>query len=88
MLTGFFLHLKSFRLPVGTRELLIIDRDPWAVELLRLAEGQLVSVGRSTVEDPRTIESAVVPLAFRLEANTPRPRLIVAQPDAGRSWTI
>jgi Uma2 family endonuclease len=72
---------------VGTRELLIIDRDPWALELLRLDGDQLVPAGRSTLDDPRTIASAVVPLTFRLEPGTPRPRLVVAQPDAGRAWT-
>lgn len=73
---------------VGTRELLIVDRDPWAVELLRLDNGQLVSIGRSTGDDPRTLESAVVPLTFRLEPAEPRPRLVVDQPGAGRSWTV
>jgi Uma2 family endonuclease len=78
----------AFYAQVGTRELLIIDRDPWAAELLRLDGDRLAPVGRSTVEDPRTIESAVVPLTFRLEAGSPRPRLVVTQPEAGRSWTI
>jgi Uma2 family endonuclease len=77
-----------FYAQVGTRELLIVDRDPWAIELLRLENGQLVSMGRSTAEDSHVLESAVVPLTFRLEPGEPRPRLVVDQPASGRSWVI
>lgn len=77
-----------FYAQVGTRELLIVDRDPWALELLRLENGQLVSVGRSTAEDARVLESVVVPLTFRLEPGEARPRMVVDQPATGRSWTI
>ena len=52
---------------VGTRELLIIDRNPWALELYRLQpDGTLASVGRSTPEAPTPLPSAVLPLSFSL----------------------
>ncbi len=77
-----------FYAQVGTRELLIVERDPWVLELLRLENGSLVSVGRSTVEDSRILSSETVPLTFRLVAGDPRPRVVVDQPGVGRSWTI
>src|SRR5262245_61323744 len=36
-----------FYASVRTREVLIVDRDPWQLELYQLQQGQLVSVGRS-----------------------------------------
>lgn len=34
---------------VNTREVLVVERDPWAAELFTLLDGQLVSTGRSDV---------------------------------------
>jgi Uma2 family endonuclease len=51
---------------IGVRELLIIDRDPWALELYRLDAGRLAPVGRSSLGLPDVLASAVLPLAFRL----------------------
>ncbi|MBX6313173.1 MAG: Uma2 family endonuclease [Isosphaeraceae bacterium] len=42
---------------VGVRELLLIDRDPWALELYRLQEEQLRPAGRSTPESPELLAS-------------------------------
>jgi len=71
---------------VGTRELLIIDRDPWALELYRLDGDALRSVGRATVERPVELASAVVPLTLRLVPGDPRPQIDLARQDGQGSW--
>lgn len=43
-------HAKfAFYAAVNTREVLVVERDPWAAELFTLLDGQLVSAGRSDV---------------------------------------
>ena len=73
---------------VGVRELFLVDRDPWALELLRLEDGRLASVGRSTLERPDVLASAIVPLTFRLVAGAARPAIEVAHRDGQQRWTV
>jgi Uma2 family endonuclease len=77
----------GFYAAVSTRELLLVDRDPWALELFRLAGDRLESVGRSTVEQPDRLASAALPLTFRLVGGAERPRIEIVHPD-GRTWAI
>ena len=72
----------DFYARIGVRELLLIDRDPWALELYRLANGQLDLVGRSHVT------SEVVPASFSLVAGTSRPQIEVTHRDGARRWTV
>ena len=58
---------------VGVRELLIVDRDPWSLELLRLTEGHLGSTGRSDLECGQVLSSAVIPFTFQLVPGEERP---------------
>jgi len=58
---------------VGTRELLLVDRDPWALGLYWLNDKQLVHVGSSTLEVSDILTSEVVPLSWRLIAGQQRP---------------
>jgi Uma2 family endonuclease len=51
---------------VGARELLIIDRDPWQLDLLRLTGGKLLSIGVSTLEQPSPLVSETTALTFHL----------------------
>ena len=53
---------------LGVRELLLIDRDPWAVELYRLGDGGFGRVGVSRLDDEQVLRSEQVPLSFRLVA--------------------
>lgn len=78
----------DFYASVGTRELLIVDRDPWQIELFRLTNGELVSVGTSSVADGNVIASAVVPLHLRLIAGATRPQIEVWHTDGVQHWTI
>ena len=78
----------DFYANVGTRELLIVDRDPWQIELFRLTNGELVSVGKSSVADGNVLTSEVVPLSFCLIAGTTRPQIEALHVDGVQRWTI
>jgi len=51
---------------IGVVELLIVDRDPWSLELYRNENGQLTKVGQSTLAAPEVLESRTVGLTFQL----------------------
>ena len=78
----------DFYAKVKTREVLVIDRDPWAVELYRLRRGKMALVGKSDVANPATLASAALPLTFRLRPAKPRPAVVVAHADDKRAWTV
>ena len=78
----------DFYAGIGVRELLLIDRDPWAVELYRLSNGRLESVGRSEPDVGVIVTSTVVPVSFRLVAGTPRPKIEVTHHDGRQHWTV
>lgn len=73
---------------VGTRELLLIDRHPWQIELLRRDGDQLVSAGVSRPDDQCVIRSAVFPITFQLLPGSGRPQLVVSVVGDERSWTL
>ncbi|MCI0333252.1 MAG: Uma2 family endonuclease [Planctomycetes bacterium] len=73
---------------VGTRELLVIDRDPWSLELLRLSGKKLKSVGISFVKRGRPLESRVLPLSFRLVGGKRRPTIDVVRSTDGKTWQV
>jgi Uma2 family endonuclease len=73
---------------VGTRELLLIDRRPWKLSLLRLVEAKLTLWGESTLADSRDLASSVLPLTFRLTGSAERPAIHVQHHDGARNWTI
>jgi len=78
----------AFYAAVGTREVLLIDRDPWRLELYRLTDGEMVEVGHSELPDAGTLASAVVPLSFRLIPGPQRPVIEVTGREPEQSWTI
>ncbi len=78
----------DFYANVGTRELLIVDRDPWQIELFRLTNGELVSIGKSSVADGNVLTSEVVPLSFHLIAGATRPQIEALHADGVQHWTI
>ena len=72
---------------VGTRELLIIDRRPWALELYRLDGEAMRSVGKVT-EQGGELTSEVVPLRFALRPAEDRPRIVVTHASGQPVWEI
>ena len=73
---------------VATRELLIVDRYPWALELYRLREGELRLVGASTTERSDVLSSEVLPLSWRLVAGPRRPQIEVVHADRRQRWIV
>lgn len=78
----------DFYSSVNTRELLIIDRDPWKLSLLRLAGDKLVPAGASTLAKNAAISSAVLPLAFQLVPRENEMPLIEVLHHDGRRWKV
>lgn len=58
----------DFYAKVGTRELLVIDRNPWQLTLYRLIDGRLAPVSISGPQQPAEIASAVIPLHLQFDA--------------------
>lgn len=77
----------DFYAKIGVKELLLVDRKPWAIELYRLQDGVLTLVGKSDLTDPATLTSEVVPLSFQLVAGEPRPTVFMAHADGVQSWS-
>lgn len=75
-----------FYAKVGTRELLIVERHPWRLELYRLSRKKLQSVGKATTRSRRALASRVLPLTFQLNAAKPRPVIRVQQVNDDRRW--
>jgi Uma2 family endonuclease len=73
---------------IGVRELMIVDRDPWRLELYRLQNGRLSLVGTSTPEESATVASHGVPLSFRLVEGEKRPKIDIQHADGDKSWLI
>jgi Uma2 family endonuclease len=73
---------------IGVVELLVVDREPWSLELYRHKNGQLAKVGQSTLAAPDVLESQTVGLTFQLLPGETRPQIRATHPATGRSWTF
>jgi Uma2 family endonuclease len=78
----------DFYAQFGTRELLIVDRNPWQLELLRLEGGALKSAGTSTIVNRQTLVSNVLPLSFSLVSGEARPTIQVVHGADGKTWNV
>ena len=78
----------DFYSKIGVRELLIVDREPWSLELYRPKRKKLTVVGKSTVSTGARLESAVVPLSFRLRKIENAPRIEVEHLESDQKWVI
>jgi Uma2 family endonuclease len=76
----------DFYAKVGTREVLIVDRDPWALELYQLQGAKLVLVGTSDTATAAVLASGVLPLTFRLQTAAPRPVIRIAHATKPDEW--
>ena len=72
---------------IGVREALIVDRDPWSLELYRLDKsGRMTLAGQSMLNAPSPILSDVLGAEFRRITKGNKPCIEVRQPSTGRSW--
>jgi Uma2 family endonuclease len=77
-----------FYASIGTREVLILDRDPWQLELYQLRRGKLRPAGTARPGDGQALASNVVPLTFALVRGRPRPKVRITQTETGQDWTF
>jgi Uma2 family endonuclease len=70
----------GFYARVGVRELLLVDRRPWRLELYRRGEDGWVLVGESPLDSTASpLRSEVLPVTFRLASGRTRPKIEVAR---------
>ncbi len=72
----------------GVRELLVVDRQPWRLEIYELSNGELKLCGTSDVTTGNRLVSRTVPLTFCLLAAEPRPQIQVSATNSERTWLI
>jgi len=73
---------------VRTRELLLVHRQPWCLELFGLQGDRLVVRGQSTTGNEATIVSDVLPFSFRLAPGQDRPKIEVIHTDGDSRWLV
>jgi Uma2 family endonuclease len=78
----------EFYFRVGVRELLIVDRKPWKLELYRNDGESLRLQGVCTPTRPKPLDSSVIPFRFSLAPGRPRPRLLVVRHSDGHTTRI
>ncbi|HEY2881611.1 MAG TPA: Uma2 family endonuclease [Pirellulales bacterium] len=78
----------DFYAQVGVRELLIVDRSPWKLELYKLTSGQLRLEGTSALADGNRLISELLGVTLRLVAGPARPMIEVAHAATGQSWLV
>jgi Uma2 family endonuclease len=72
---------------VGVRELLVIDRAPWGLELYSPENGVMQLAGVSRPGSLDVLTSRVIPFSFRLVVSDARYEVEVIHSD-GRRWSI
>jgi Uma2 family endonuclease len=73
---------------IGVCELLIVNRQPWAIELYWQQDGSLRKTGESTIERSDVLASQKLPLAFRLIPGPNRPQIEVRHTTTGERWMV
>jgi Uma2 family endonuclease len=76
----------AFYTAVGVREILIVERQPWQLELYHRDGFSWNLVGVSAPGQNPSLASAVLPLTVRLIPGTPRPQIEVARTSDGQRW--
>ena len=76
----------DFYAKIGTPELLIVDRDPWRLELYRLQHARLLLQAAVIPGDGELLQLQVLPMTIQLLPNEHRPRIQVSS--LNRNWTI
>lgn len=78
----------DFYAAVRTREVLILDRDPWRLELYRLVGDEMASIGASTIETGDELRTESVPFTWRIVAEPDRPHIALVWTESSQRWTM
>jgi Uma2 family endonuclease len=78
----------DFYAKVGVRELLLVDRDPWAIELYQRQGSELIRSHTSTPEQSSSVKSAVLSVTFRMVAGPERPSIEIVHDDGVQRWNV
>jgi Uma2 family endonuclease len=78
----------QFYAKIGIRELMIVDGEPWSLELYRLDDDELKLLGTSRLEEPALLTSDVVPVSFRLLPGDARPQIEITHRDGVQRWLV
>ena len=76
----------DFYAKVGTREVVIVDRDPWQMELYQLHRGKLKLTGTIKPGDGQKLKSGHVPFEYELLRSRPRPKVKIVHTETGQEW--
>jgi Uma2 family endonuclease len=76
----------DFYAKVGVRELMLVSRKPWRIELYAAREGVLAPAGISDPATSALLTSTVLSLTFRLLPGQPRPQIEVTRTADGQHW--
>ncbi len=78
----------AFYESIGTREVMVLHRDPWRLELFALAAGKLALAGASELPASAVVPSDALGLTFQLLPGPTRPLVAVTHPASGQHWKI
>ncbi len=78
----------DFYAKVGVREILLVDRKPWRLELFRLDAGRYARTGVAEARHSVALTSQTLGLTLRLVSgpSPSRPQIEVTRPVDGRTW--
>lgn len=79
---------RDFYELIGVREFVIVERRPWAVELFQLQSDRLVSVGRSDEANGAILDSAVLPVRYRVMPGSTPLRVEVTNLKTNQTWNL
>ena len=75
----------DFYARVGTREVLIVDRNPWRLELYQLSRGKMRLRGMAP-PGGSALASSVSPFTFQLVRSRLRPKIKIVHTETGQEW--
>jgi Uma2 family endonuclease len=79
----------GFYKSVGVRELLLVARHPWALELYRVEAGDWALAGRVDLQAPDgVISSNVLGLTFQFIPGVARPQIEIVREHPRKTWLI
>ncbi len=82
------LEKLPFYAAVHVREVLVVHRQPWRLELLALRDDRLDALENTTEPAGKAVVSGVLPFSFRLVAGQVRPQIEVIHLDGHRQWLV